>query len=69
MGQSEHLSRVRATRRAKRRPAKRIYHPGPPIADETGLLGRRAFARQRSEFIGRLIAIAARRPSPQRGRV
>ena len=59
---------VRATRRAKRRPAKkRIYHPGPPIADEAGLLEAAARLRAKDpELIGRLIAIGG--PPPLRRR-
>src|SRR5271170_5444745 len=59
---------VRATRRAKRRPAKkRIYHPGPPIADEAGLLEAAERLRARDpELIGRLIAIGG--PPPLRRR-
>ena len=59
---------VRATRRAKRRPAKtRIYHPGPPIAEEAGL--HEATERLRAkdpELIERLIAIGG--PPPLRRR-
>ena len=59
---------VRATRRAKRRPAKtRIYHPGPPIADEAGLLEAAERLRAKDpELIGRLIAIGG--PPPLRRR-
>jgi DNA-3-methyladenine glycosylase II len=59
---------VRATRRAKRRPAKkRIYHPGPPIADEAGLLEATERLRAKDpELIGRLIAIGG--PPPLRRR-
>ena len=59
---------VRATRRVKRRPAKkRIYHPGPPIDDEATL--REATERlltKDSELIERLIAIGG--PPPLRRR-
>src|SRR5580692_716170 len=59
---------VRATGRAKRRPAKkRIYHPGPPIADEAGL--HEAAERLRAkdpELVERLIAIGG--PPPLRRR-
>jgi DNA-3-methyladenine glycosylase II len=59
---------VRATRRAKRRPAKkRIYHPGPPIADEAGLLEAAERLRAKDpELIERLIAIGG--PPPLRRR-
>src|ERR1700721_4764212 len=59
---------VRATRRAKRRPAKtRIYHPGPPIADEAGLVEATERLRAKDpELIGRLIAIGG--PPPLRRR-
>ena len=59
---------VRATPRAKRRPAKkRIYHPGPPIADEAGLLEAAERLRAKDpELIGRLIAIGG--PPPLRRR-
>src|SRR5258708_32846674 len=59
---------ARATRRAKRRPAKtRIYHPGPPIDDEATL--REAAERLLSkdpELIEHLIAIGG--PPPLRRR-
>jgi DNA-3-methyladenine glycosylase II len=58
---------VRATRRVKRRPKKRIYHPGPPIDDEARL--REATERlltKDSELIERLIAIGG--PPPLRRR-
>ena len=57
--------RVRAKRRA--RPAKRVYHPGPPIDDETTL--REAAERLRAkdpELIDRLIAVGG--PTPLRRR-
>ena len=49
---------VRATRRAERRPAKRIYHPGPPIDDEATLRGaaERLLAKD-PELIERLMAV------------
>jgi DNA-3-methyladenine glycosylase II len=56
---------VRAKRRA--RPAKRVYHPGPPIDDETTL--REAAERLRAkdpELVDRLIAIGG--PPPLRRR-
>ncbi len=59
---------VRATRRVKRRPAKkRIYHPGPPIDDEARL--REATERlltKDPELVERLIAIGG--PPPLRRR-
>jgi len=58
--------RARATRRA-RRAAKRIYHPGPPIADEAAL--REAAERLRAkdpELIERLIAIGGGPPLRRR---
>jgi DNA-3-methyladenine glycosylase II len=59
---------VRATRRAKRRPAKtRIYHPGPPIDDEATLreAAERLLAKD-PEHVERLIAIGG--PPPLRRR-
>src|ERR1700728_2920933 len=59
---------VRATRRANRRPAKtRIYHPGPPIADEAGLFeaAERLRAKDPDLIVG-LIAIGG--PPPLRRR-
>jgi DNA-3-methyladenine glycosylase II len=60
--------KIRATRRGKRRPAKkRIYHPGPPIADEAGL--REAAERLRAKdpaLVESLIAIGG--PPPLRRR-
>jgi DNA-3-methyladenine glycosylase II len=59
---------VRATGRAKRSPAKtRIYHPGPPIADEAGLLEAAERLRAKDpELVARLIAIGG--PPPLRRR-
>src|ERR1700722_14487233 len=59
---------VRATRRAKRRPAKtRIYHPGPPIADEAGLLEAAERLRAKDpELVDRLIAIGGSTPLRRR---
>jgi len=59
-------SGARATRRAKRRPAKkRVYHPGPPIADEAGLFEAAERLRaQDPELIERLTAIGG--PPPLR---
>jgi DNA-3-methyladenine glycosylase II len=59
---------ARATRRAKRRPAKtRIYHPGPPIDDEATLreAAERLLAKD-PELIEHLIAIGG--PPPLRRR-
>ena len=57
---------IRAARRA-RTTKKRIYHPGPPIADEAGLLEAAERLRAKDpELIGRLIAIGG--PPPLRRR-
>jgi DNA-3-methyladenine glycosylase II len=59
-----------ATRRAsrtKRAPARRIYHPGPPIADQATLsAGTEALRAKDPELIGRLLAIGG--PPPLRRR-
>jgi DNA-3-methyladenine glycosylase II len=58
--------RVRAKSRA-RPAAKRVYHPGPPIADEVGLLEAAKRLRAKDpELIDRLIAIGG--PPPLRRR-
>lgn len=59
---------VRANRRVKRRPVKpRIYHPGPPIADEAGLAEAAERLRAKdSELVGALMAIGG--PPPLRRR-
>ncbi len=59
---------VRTTRRAKHRPAKpRIYHPGPPIADEAGLLEATERLRAKDpELIAHMIAIGGLPPLRRR---
>jgi DNA-3-methyladenine glycosylase II len=60
--------RIPAAGHVKRRPAKpRIYHPGPPIADEAGLLEAAERLRAKDpELVGALLAIGG--PPPLRRR-
>jgi DNA-3-methyladenine glycosylase II len=60
--------RIPAAGHVKRRPAKpRIYHPGPPIADEAGLLEAAERLRANDpELVGALLAIGG--PPPLRRR-
>src|SRR5579871_6849805 len=61
-----HKPAARATRRA-RRPAPRIYHPGPLIVDESSLHEAAERLRARDpELVGRLTAIGG--PPPLRRR-
>ena len=61
-----HTKRAGA-RRAKRRPTKRVYHPGPPIADETSLRQAAEALRQKDPgLVERLVAVGG--PPPLRRR-
>jgi DNA-3-methyladenine glycosylase II len=61
-----HEAAPRASR-TKRPARRRIYHPGPPIADEAALAAAaEALRRKDPEFVGRLVAVGG--PPPLRRR-
>jgi DNA-3-methyladenine glycosylase II len=61
-----HTKRAGA-RRAKSRPAERVYHPGPPIADETSLRQAAEALRQKAPVLVEML-MAAGGPPPLRRR-
>ncbi len=59
--------RTPGARRARKPPPRRVYHPGPPIADEASLgAAVRALQSKDPDLVGRLLALAG--PPPLRRR-